>query len=107
VSARLAGETIEDGPASGNLNEMEDGQSEQNQDGVGEPRIKGRQVKALWHMVEVKELEDVEVKEVEAVTALADEEERAPGEECGDRMGAAEAKDERGEDWGHKTAVHE
>jgi hypothetical protein len=68
---------------------MEDGQGEQNQDGVGEPGIEGDEVKALRHMVGVEKLKDVEVEEVKAVAALTDQEEGAPGEEGGDGVGAA------------------
>ena len=60
---------------------MEDGQGEQNQDRVGEPRIQCGEVEALGHMVGVEKLEDVEVEEVEAVAALTNEEEGAPGED--------------------------
>jgi hypothetical protein len=68
---------------------MEDGQGEQNQDGVGEPGVESGEVKALGHMIGVEKLEDVEVKEIKAVAALSDEEKGAPGEEGGDGMGAA------------------
>jgi hypothetical protein len=68
---------------------MEDGQGEQNQDGVREPGIESDEVKALRHMIGVEKLEDVEVEEIKTVAALADQEERAPGEEGGDGMGAA------------------
>jgi hypothetical protein len=68
---------------------MEDGQGEQNQDGVREPGIESDEVKALRHMIGVKKLEDVEVEEIKAVAAFADQEEGAPGEEGGDGMGAA------------------
>ena len=46
-STGIAREATEDGFASWSLDEMEDGQGEQNQDGVGEPRIQSDEVKAL------------------------------------------------------------
>ena len=104
---RLAGEAIEDGFAGGDFDEMEDGQSEQDQDGVGEPGVQGGEMKALGHVVGVEKLEDVEVEEIEAVAALANQKEGAPGEEGGDGMGTAEAENESGEDGGQEAAVHE
>jgi hypothetical protein len=68
---------------------MEDGQGEQDQDGVREPGVKSGEVKALGHVVGVEELEDIEVEEIEAVAALADQEEGAPGEYGGDGVGTA------------------
>jgi hypothetical protein len=53
---------VEDGFASRDFYEMEDGQGEQDQDSVGEPGVQGNEVKALGHMVGVKKLEDVEVE---------------------------------------------
>ncbi len=103
----LRGEAVEDRFAGRDFDEMEDGQCEQNQDGVGEPGIQGGEMKALGHMVVVEELEDVEVEEVEAVAALANQEERTPGEERGDWVGTAKSDDESGEDWGQEAAVHE
>jgi hypothetical protein len=90
-SAGLAGEAIENSFAGGNFDEMEDGEREQNQDDVGEPGVQRGKMKTLGHAVGVEELEDVEVKEIEAVAALTDQKKRAPGEESGDGMGAAEA----------------
>jgi hypothetical protein len=68
---------------------MKDGQGEQDQDSVGEPGVQSGEVKALGHVVGVEKLEDVEVEEIEAVAALADQEEGAPGEYGGDGMGTA------------------
>jgi hypothetical protein len=86
---------------------MEDGQGEKNQDGVGEPGIQSDKVKTLGHMIGVEKLEDVEVEEIEAVAAFADQEKRAPGEEGGDGVGAAQAENQGCEDGSHETAVHE
>ena len=83
---------MEDGLARRSFDEVEDGQSEQDQDDVGEPWVQGGEVKALGYMVGVEELEDIEVEEVEAVGALANQEQGAPGEERGDGVGATEAK---------------
>ena len=105
--AGLAGEAIEDGFAGRGFDEVEDGESEQDQDGVGEPGVQSGEVKALGHMVGVEKLKDIEVEQVEAVAALADEEKGAPGEERGDGMRAAEAENESGEDGGQEAAVHE
>ncbi len=101
------GEAAEDGFTRGDFNEMEDGESKEDQDGVGEPGVQGDEVKALGHMVGVKKLEDVEVQEVEAVAALANKEEGAPGEEGGDGVGSTEAENEGGEDGGEESSVHE
>ena len=68
---------------------MEDRQGEEDQDGVGEPGVESREVEALGHTVGVKKLEDVEVEEIEAVAALADQEKGAPREEGGDGMWTA------------------
>jgi hypothetical protein len=87
--AGLAREATEDGFASWGLDEVEDGQGEKNQDGVGEPGIQSDEVKTLGHMIGVEKLEDVEVEEIEAVAAFADQEKRAPGEEGGDGVGTA------------------
>jgi hypothetical protein len=106
-SAGLAGEAAKDGFAGRDFDEMEDGEGEQNQDDVGEPWIQGGKMKSLGHMVGVEELEDVEVEEVEAVATFTDKKKRAPGEERGDGMGTAEAKDESSEDGGHEAAVYE
>ena len=97
----------EDGFASRGFYEMEDGQGEENQDGVGEPRVQSGEVKALGYMVGVEKLEDVEVEEIEAVAALANEEEGTPGEDGGDGVGATEAENQSGEDGGQEAAVHE
>jgi hypothetical protein len=75
--------------ASWSLDEMEDGQGEQNQDGVREPWIQSDEVKALGHMVGVEKLEDVEMEQIEAITAFANQEKRAPREEGGDGVGTA------------------
>lgn len=77
----LTGEAVEDGFAGWNLDEMKDGQGEEDQDDIGKPRVQGGEVKTVKNMIVVEELEDVEVEEVEAVAALADQEEGAPGEE--------------------------
>ena len=74
----LVGEAVEDCSAGRDLHEVEDGESEQNQNDVGEPWVESDEVKALGHVVGVKELEDIEVEKVEAVAALADEEKGAP-----------------------------
>jgi hypothetical protein len=71
---------------------MEDGQGEQDQDGVGEPGVESDEIEALGHTVGVEKLEDVEVEEIETVAAFADQQEGAPGEECGDRVRATEAE---------------
>jgi hypothetical protein len=92
-AAGLARVAVEDGLTGRSFDEMKDSQCEQDQDCVGEPGVQGGKVKALGHMVGVEELEDIEMEEVEAVTALADQEEGAPGEERGDVMRTAEAKD--------------
>ena len=41
---------------------MEYSKREQDEDHVGEPGVHGGQVKALWHMIRMEELEDVEVE---------------------------------------------
>ena len=84
---------------------MEDCQGKQNQDGVREPWIQSGEVQPLRHVVGVEKLEDVEVEEIEAVTAFADEEEGAPRKEGGDGVGPAEAENESGEDGSHETAM--
>jgi hypothetical protein len=86
---------------------VKDGEREQDEDNVGEPGVESSEVKTLWHMVGVEELEDIEVEEVEAVTALADQKKRAPGEDRRDGMGAAEAKDERSKYRRQETAMHQ
>jgi hypothetical protein len=88
-STWLAGEALENGFASRGFYEMEDGQGEQDKNGVGEPGVQSDEVEALGHMVGVEKLEDVEVEEIEAVAAFADQKEGAPGEEGGDGVGAA------------------
>ena len=103
----LAGETPEDGFTSRDFDEVEDGQSEQNQNYVGEPWIQGSEVQALRHLVGVEELEDVEVEEIEAVAALANEKEGTPREDSRDGMGAAETDNQGRKDWGHEAAVDE
>ena len=85
----FAGEATEDSLAGRCFDEMEDGQSEQDQDGIGQPGVQDSEMEALRHTVGVKKLEDIEVEEVEAVAALTDQEEGAPGEESGDGVGAA------------------
>jgi hypothetical protein len=40
---------------------MEDGQGQEDQDGVGEPGLESDEVEAFGHTVGVKKLEDVEV----------------------------------------------
>jgi hypothetical protein len=67
---------------------MEDSQGKQDQDGVGEPGVESDEIEALGHTVGVEKLEDVEVEEIEAVAALANQEEGAPGEEGGDGVRA-------------------
>ena len=56
------------------------------------PARNGGEVKPIEDTIGMKELEDVEVEEVEAIGALPNQEEGAPGEERGDGMGAAEAE---------------
>jgi hypothetical protein len=58
-------------------------------------------------MVDVKELEDIEVEEVETVAALADEKKRTPGKDCRNGMGTTEAEDEGGKYRSEKAAMHE
>jgi hypothetical protein len=86
---------------------MKYGERKQNEDDVGEPGVEGGEVKTLGHMVDVEELKDIEVEEVEAVAALADEKKRTPGEDCGDGMGATKAKDEGSKYWRQESAMHE
>ncbi len=86
---------------------MEDGQSEENQDHVREPGVQGGEMKSLRYMVDVKELKDVEVEEIQAVAALTDKEKGAPGEDCRDRVRAAETENEGTKDGGHEAAVHQ
>jgi hypothetical protein len=105
--AGFAGEAIEDGLAGWDFDETKDGQGENNQDDVGEPGIQSGEVEALGNAVDVEELKDVEVQKIEAVAALADEKEGAPGEDRRDGVGTAEAQDKSGEDRGHESAVHE
>jgi hypothetical protein len=105
--AVFMGEMAEDGFACGGFDKVEGRQSNQDKNPVGEPGLKRRQVETFRHMVGVKKLKDVEVKEVQAVAAFADQQEWAPGEESRDRMRAAEAKDQGGEDRGHETAMRE
>jgi hypothetical protein len=102
----LTRETIEDGFAGGDFDEMEDGQCQQDQDGIGEPRIQSGKVETFGQVVGVDELKDVKVKEIETVTALANEKKGTPGEERGDGMRAAKSKNEGGEDGSHEAAVH-
>jgi hypothetical protein len=61
-STLLVGEAAEDSLASRDLDEMKDGQREQDQDGVGEPRIERSQMETLWNVVRVQKLEDVKVE---------------------------------------------
>jgi hypothetical protein len=86
---------------------MEHGQREENQDGVGEPRVQSDEVKALGHMVRVEKLKDVEVEEVETIATFANEEEGSPGEDGGDGVRATEAENKSGKDGGQEAAVHE
>jgi hypothetical protein len=102
----LVGEALQDGSAHRNFNEMKDGQGEQDEDDVRKPGIKSSEVKALRHPVGVEELKDVEVEEVEAVAALTNKEQGAPGKERGDGMRTAEAENQGGEEWGKEAAVH-
>jgi hypothetical protein len=64
-------------------------------------------VKAIEDTIGVEELEDIEMEEIEAVGALANEEEGAPGEERGDWMGATQTEDEGGEEGGYEATVDE
>ena len=77
-SAGLAGEAPEDSLAGRNFDEMKDSQREQDQDDVGEPWIQSGEMKTFRYVIGVEELEDIEVQEIKAVTALANQEERAP-----------------------------
>ena len=103
----LVGEALQNGSAHRNLDEMKDGQSEQDEDDVRKPGVKSGEVKALGHLVGVEELKDVEVEEVEAVAALTNKEQGAPGKQRGDGMRTAEAKNQGGEEWSKEAAVHE
>jgi hypothetical protein len=98
-SAGLTGEAVQDHFAGWGFDE--------DQDDVGKPGIQGCEVETLGHVIGVEELEDVEVEEIEAVAALANQKQRTPGEERGDGMGTAEAKDDGGKEGGHEAAVHE
>jgi len=86
---------------------MENGQREENQDGVRKPWVQSNEVKALGHTVSVEKLEDVEVEEVETIAALTNEEEGTPGEYGGDGVRATEAENKGGKDGGQEAAVHE
>src|ERR1700735_1296209 len=86
---------------------MEDTQSHENQDDVGEPRIQGSEVKPMQDTVGVQQLEDVEVEQVEAVAALTNQEEGTPGEESRDRMGSTQTQDKGGEQGGHEAAMNQ
>jgi len=86
---------------------MEDGQGKQDQDPVREPGFQSSEVEALRHVVGVEKLEDVEVEEIKAVAALADQEKGTPGEQGGDGVGTAEAEDESSEDRRHEATVHQ
>ena len=77
-SARLAGEPLKNGPAGWDLNKMEDSQREHNQDGVREPGVQRNKMEAFGYAVGVEKLEDVEVEEIEAVAALANQKKRTP-----------------------------
>ena len=65
-----------------------------------------RKVETFGQVVGVDELKDVKVKEIETVTALANEKKGTPGEERGDGVRAAESKNKGGEDGSHEAAVH-
>lgn len=106
-SARLAGKAVEDSFARRDFDETEDSQGEQDQDDVGEPGVQSGEVKSLGHTVGMEKLKDVEVEEVEAVAALANEEEGAPGKKSGDEVRAAEAENQGSEEGCQETAVHE
>ena len=54
----------------------------------------------------MQQLEDVEVEEIEAVAAFADEEDGAPGEDRRNGVGATETEDQGSENRSHETAVH-
>ena len=82
-------EAAENGFAGWGFYKVIDEEGEQDQDGVGEPGVEGGEMKALGDLVDVKKLVDVEVDEVEAVAALADEQERTPGEERREQVRAA------------------
>ena len=106
-SARLAGKAVENSFACWDFDETEDTQGEEDQDDVGEPGVQSGEVKSLGYTVGMEKLKDVEVEEVEAVAALANEEERAPGKKRGDGVRAAEAENQGSEDGCQETAVHE
>ena len=73
-----AGESLQDCFARGVLEELIDKQSERDDDRVGDPGVEGSHVQPLRDAVEVKQDEDVEVKQIEAVAAFADQEDRLP-----------------------------
>jgi hypothetical protein len=68
---------------------MEHSQREQNQNDVREPRLQGGEVETLGYMIAVEKLKNIEMEEIEAVAAFADQEEGAPGEEGRDGVRAA------------------
>jgi hypothetical protein len=64
-------------------------------------------MEALGNAIEVEELKHIEVEQVKAVAAFADEKKRPPGEDCRDGVRATQAEHEGGEDGSHQAAVHE
>ena len=86
---------------------MKDRQGKENQDDIREPGVQYGEVQTFGNVVGVKELKDVEMEKVEAVAALADQEQGAPGEDCRDGVGATETENEGGEDRRHEATVHQ
>ena len=72
---------MQDGFARGVFYEAVDEECEQDQDCVGDPGVESGNVQALWNAIEMEQDVDVEVKQVETVTALADEQDRLPRED--------------------------
>jgi hypothetical protein len=96
-----------DGFAAGNFHVVIGREGKQDEKDVREPGVEGSKVQTIRQMVSMDENEDVEVEKIETVAAFSNEEEGAPGKDRRDRVGAAEAKDERGKERHQKTTMHD
>ena len=97
----------DDGPLAGLLHPAVHRKREQKDEDVRRPRVKMGEAKALRHMMQMQQDEDVEVQDVEAVAGCTERDQRAHGEDAREETGAGEAKHDRCEDRRNETSDDE